>query len=115
MDPNQETVIAVCKTIVSCLKSGDLPLPSREQMIGLMEQMIGMAAEITRLRAELEDEKGRVEHWKSVHVDWLEKTQWVQDILEPKELGKHRADVIRERLAAANAEIERLKSRAWGY
>ena len=74
-----------------------------------------MASEIERLRAELEDEKGRVEHWKSVHVDWLEKTQWVQDSLEPKELGKHRADILRERLAAANAEIAKLKSTAWGY
>lgn len=48
--------------------------------------------------------------------EWLEKTEWVQKIAQPHELGKHRADVLSGRierliddLAAAKREVESLR------
>lgn len=39
---------------------------------------------------------------------WREKTEWVQETAQPQELGRHRADVLRqriERLHAVNQEL----------
>jgi Lar family restriction alleviation protein len=35
--------------------------------------------------------------------EWLGKTAWVQKTIQPKEIGKHRADVLRERIEALEA------------
>lgn len=60
--------------------------------------------EIEALRAEVERLK-RVEFgWD----EWLEKTEWVQRTCKPKELGRHRADVLRLRIEQAEARADRL-------
>ena len=41
--------------------------------------------------------------------EWLEKTEWVQKTAQPKELGKHRADVINERIAELEKQVAELK------
>lgn len=64
--------------------------------IGRMDAT-GAAAELRRLH-----------QFEVSHAEWSEKTEWVQDTVQPKELGRHRADVIKQRfdhLDAINAEL----------
>lgn len=55
----------------------------------------------------------RLDRHEQVNTEWLEKTEWVQKTLKPKELGIHRADILKKRiddLTALNAElVERLQ------
>ena len=44
--------------------------------------------------------------------EWISKTDWVQTTYTVRELGKHRADVLRERIEALTVENEKLKRRA---
>ena len=37
--------------------------------------------------------------------DWHDKTDWVQETSKPRELGKHRADILRERIEALEAKL----------
>ena len=60
------------------------------------------AAEIKTLRAE-------VDRWKVPLLEWLDKTEWVQQTVKPHELGHHRADVLRHRIEQTEAENERLR------
>lgn len=39
-----------------------------------------------------------LERFKDAYDAWQEKTEWVQDTAAAGELGKHRADVLRERI-----------------
>ena len=40
--------------------------------------------------------------------EWLDKTEWVQKTAQPKELGKHRADVLTERITVLEKQVEEL-------
>lgn len=40
-------------------------------------------------------------------LEWLDKTKWVQQTCQTHELGLHRADILRNRIEALAAEIER--------
>jgi hypothetical protein len=46
----------------------------------------------------LKDEVARLKRFEVAFDEWYDKTQWVQDTSTAKELGKHRADVLRERI-----------------
>lgn len=43
-------------------------------------------------------ENKRLESFKTSYMEWSDKTDWVQATAQPLELGKHRADVLRERI-----------------
>jgi hypothetical protein len=50
----------------------------------------------------------RLHEYELAYKTWNEKTQWVQDTLQPGELGLHRADGMKrriERLHSVNAEL----------
>ncbi|WP_025804615.1 hypothetical protein [Pseudomonas chlororaphis] len=51
-------------------------------------------AEVLALIAENE----RLSQFEQANTNWLEKTEWVQKTCHWSELGKHRADVLRERI-----------------
>ena len=59
------------------------------------------AAELRRLDAE--DKRLNV-----ALDEWMEKTDWVQQTIRPRELGMHRADVLRARIEALDAENKSL-------
>lgn len=42
--------------------------------------------------------------------EWITKTEWVQQAAHPRELGMHRADVMRKRIERLQAENEQLRS-----
>lgn len=44
--------------------------------------------------------------------DWNKKTEWVQQAARPQDLGKHRADVIRTRIAEFAERVEAYRARA---
>ena len=51
-----------------------------------------------------------IERLKVAMNQWLDKTEWVQETVQPQELGMHRADVLRKRIDALRAELEAIKS-----
>lgn len=57
----------------------------------------------------------RLEPYKTAYMEWSDKTDWVQETAEVRELGKHRADVIRDRFDALKAECEGLRKDAERY
>lgn len=59
----------------------------------------------SRLIAEIE----RLQSFKTAYMEWSDKTEWVQDSVTGKELGKHRADAIKDRMDALKAENEILR------
>ena len=56
-------------------------------------------ATVDTLRAQLE----AAERYKVVLEEWHAKTDWVQETVQPRELGRHRADILRARIEAAEA------------
>lgn len=52
--------------------------------------------------------KSSINHEES-HALWLEKTEWVQETSQGKELGLHRADVLRNRIQHLQRENAILK------
>lgn len=54
----------------------------------------------------------RSENTKAAYDTWQEKTEWVQETAVPRELGKHRADVLRERIENLKLELADLKAAA---
>ena len=62
------------------------------------EAVIALIDEIQRLKS--------VEH---AFTEWIEKTEWVQATVQPTELGRHRADVLRARIDNLKTEDERLR------
>ena len=54
----------------------------------------------------LEDERDR---FRVALNEWFDKTEWVQKSAQPLELGRHRADVLRERIRELEAEVAALK------
>lgn len=75
-------------------------LVSEEWLLGLVEQL-------ETLRAEAERMKGFFEGYMA----WSEKTEWMQGTFTAKELGKHRADVLKERLESALSRAEQAEGR----
>jgi len=65
-------------------------------------------ANIRALKAERDRLRGTVE----ATYEWLDKTEWVQKTAKAHELGKHRADVLKDRIDQLRAEVERLTDAA---
>lgn len=42
------------------------------------------------------------DHFRLAYQEWVEKTDWLRKTLQPKDLGKHLADVMREHIEAAD-------------
>lgn len=57
------------------------------------------AAELRRLHDE--NERLRV-----CFDEWIAKTEWVQETVQPKELGMHRADIMTQRIRALSAALK---------
>lgn len=51
------------------------------------------------------DEIERLRRVEFAFNEWIEKTEWVQTTTEARELGKHRADVLRERIERLREEL----------
>ena len=56
------------------------------------------AAELRRLHA-------KNSSLKVAFDEWIAKTEWVQKSLKPRELGKHRADILHARIADLEAQL----------
>jgi ABC-type phosphate transport system auxiliary subunit len=51
----------------------------------------------------------RLHNVKLAFDEWIDKTSWVQHTAGASDLGKHRADVLRERIERLEAENEALR------
>ncbi|TWI48027.1 hypothetical protein IQ22_04220 [Pseudomonas duriflava] len=65
-----------------------------------------LQAENEKLQVEVE----RLRQFEAAYMEWSDKTEWVQQSAEVNELGKHRADVMRERIERLREEVERLSN-----
>lgn len=61
------------------------------------------ADELRRLHARVQDLERERDNYKLACDEWQDKTDWVQQTALPGELGKHRADVLRDRINRAVA------------
>ena len=50
-----------------------------------------------------------LEQYRKSWYEWSEKTDWVQETAKPKELGMHRADILRKRIKDLEKEVLLLK------
>ena len=66
------------------------------------------AAELRRLHAENERLQTRYEACDKALRQWLDKTAWIQETGRGCELGMHRADAVRRRLSAVEAQRDAL-------
>lgn len=73
---------------------------------------------VEQLRAELSAvtaERDRLQQFEAAYNEWHDKTEWVQKTAEAHELGKHRADVLKDRVDKIQAEAEALRKDAERY
>lgn len=69
-------------------------------------------AEASKWRNEAHRFNLEVEHlrqFKTSYMEWLDKTDWVQQTVATKELGMHRADVIKQRFDTLRAQLAELQ------
>jgi uncharacterized small protein (DUF1192 family) len=59
-------------------------------------------------------ERDRLQQFEAAYNEWHDKTEWVQKTAEAHELGKHRADVLKDRVDQLQAEVERLRNELAG-
>lgn len=50
-----------------------------------------------------------LEEYRKSWYEWSEKTDWVQETAKAKELGMHRADILRKRIEDLEKEVLLLK------
>ena len=50
-----------------------------------------------------------LEQYRKSWYEWSEKTDWVQETAKAKELGMHRADILRKRIEDLEKEVLSLK------
>lgn len=60
--------------------------------------------------AMLEAERDRLQQFEAAYNEWHDKTEWVQKTAKAHELGKHRADVLKDRIDQLRAEVEALRN-----
>jgi Lar family restriction alleviation protein len=54
-------------------------------------------------------ERDRLQQFEAAYNEWHDKTEWVQKTAEAHDLGKHRADVLKERVDKIQAEVDGLR------
>ena len=59
----------------------------------------------TKLQADVAELDEKLEYMTLAFGEWITKTQWVQDTIQPGELGMHRADVIKSRFDELQAKL----------
>lgn len=64
-------------------------------------------AALSAVTAERDRLRGTVE---AAYNEWHDKTEWVQKTAKAHELGKHRADVLKDRIDQLRAEVEALRN-----
>lgn len=72
---------------------------------------VGHGDPIDEAAAELRRLDARVKSLEFSFNEWHDKTDWVQDTAQALELGMHRADVLRARIEALDAENKALRAR----
>jgi hypothetical protein len=57
------------------------------------------------IRAHLLSQDAEIERYKVAWTEYNDRTEWVQKTAKPKELGLHRADVLRLRIESAESRL----------
>ncbi|HRP74547.1 MAG TPA: hypothetical protein PKZ27_03065 [Rhodocyclaceae bacterium] len=100
----QEAIAAKDAEVARWREAAEWQGAMTKELLLYQDEAVAGRAKIEALRAEME----RLKRIEFCWGEWLEKTEWVQQTCKPKELGMHRADVMRLRLEQAEARAERL-------
>lgn len=74
----------------------------------------GYQDELAELRAQVEALTAELVRKEADLIEWFDKTDWVNKTAKPSEVGKHRADVLRERVQALTKDLADVNdSAAW--
>ena len=63
-----------------------------------------------QLRATITEKDARIEALECTLDEWSKRTEWVQENAKPKDLGKHRADAMNDRIAQLEEALAMAKS-----
>lgn len=80
----------------------------------IFEATYSPASKETDLQCQGDKDSRRLLSLEMAHKEWSEKTEWVQRTATTSELGKHRADVLRERIETLRAQVEALRAQPAG-
>lgn len=72
----------------------------------LSEMSGGLFSDAAEELRSLHERTRELERYKKAWEEWQEKTDWVQATSRPKELGMHRADVLKLRIQELESEAE---------
>lgn len=72
------------------------------------EALVRQADHLAAL-ASVTAERDRLRKFEAAYMEWQDKTDWVQQTAQARELGKHRADALKERIDQLRAEVEALR------
>lgn len=80
----------------------------------IFEATYSQASKETDLPCQGDKDSRRLLSLEMAHKEWSEKTEWVQRTATTSELGKHRADVLRERIETLRTQVEALRAQPAG-
>ena len=85
-----------------------------EQLARIAEreaQCAGLVEKVSDMQRKLVKANSEHENCRAALIEWQEKTVWVQRTCTGRDLGKHRADVLRERIEALQRSRDELSKR----
>lgn len=88
---------------------GDTKSKAKEKAAFYIRSQYEQIEHLTTHAKELQFRIEALEQFERACYKWIEKTEWVQETVQPKELGKHRADVLRERIEALEKDAARYR------
>ena len=95
-------------------EAADRPLTEDEEARGWeQDELLTVTQHLASLSA-VTAERDSLLQFKAAHLEWHEKTEWVQETAQVHELGKHRADVLKDRIDQLRAEVDRLRNEIAG-
>jgi hypothetical protein len=93
----------------AALTAPDEPALSLDKYMDMMYDRDSHAKKVDALQAENE----RLKQFEAAYMEWSDKSYWIiRSIAEPKDLGKHLADIVREKFERLREKVERLKEEA---
>lgn len=108
------------RALAECRDLFPMPEPGAEleliwgQAMGDPESVPGyVKAQVDALRAQVEALTDGLICKEAALIEWFDKTDWVSKTAKPSELGKHRADVLRERVEALTKPVIQYTQGEW--
>lgn len=117
MTTNKPEVINVYSTsfigALDCVRLSDyeaMKSAYEEELFCVRQDRDAHFGELIRAIEQADALKDLLKMYKSALNKWTEKSEWVREEVEPSEIRMHRADVMKSRIEALQAECGKLRS-----